>query len=222
LLERGLSNWQALGIVGLLCLMTGGAATAAIILRSDGLAWIIAISVLVLLVRLRVFGHYELSLIKLSLRAGVERVMHGFLTLTGRRGATPAGGVSFDAAWQNLTREAQQWAATRLEVQLGRDGELAEHVWDNPDLTADPACQWTFGLSVEQPQGGVCRMRVVGTQSGSTDLWYLSRVARVLRAFGQHWSAQAAITQNHEADAPILKLADFEPAKLRERYKAAA
>ena len=63
LLQRGLGPWQILGIVGALCLTTGAAATAATIFRMDALAWIIATTVVVLMIRLRLFGHHEFGLI---------------------------------------------------------------------------------------------------------------------------------------------------------------
>jgi len=63
LLERGLSPWKVLGIVGALCLTTGAAATAATVFRMDALAWIIATTLIVLMIRLRVFGHREFGLI---------------------------------------------------------------------------------------------------------------------------------------------------------------
>ena len=63
LLERGLGPWQVLGILGALCLTTGAAATAATVFRMDALAWIIATTLIVLMIRLRVFGHREFGLI---------------------------------------------------------------------------------------------------------------------------------------------------------------
>ncbi len=64
LLERGLSNWQALCIIGALCLTTGAAATAATLLSFEWLGWITAISLIVILVRTRAFGHHEVALAK--------------------------------------------------------------------------------------------------------------------------------------------------------------
>src|SRR5208283_1967740 len=42
---------------------TGAAATAATIFRMDALAWIIAATLIVLMIRLRVFGHREFGLL---------------------------------------------------------------------------------------------------------------------------------------------------------------
>lgn len=64
LLDRGLTQWQALCIIGALCLTTGAATTAATIFRFDALAWITALALMVLAIRLEVFGHHELALAK--------------------------------------------------------------------------------------------------------------------------------------------------------------
>jgi len=68
LLNRGLGPWQVLGILGAFCLATGAAATAATFFRMDALAWIIATTLVVLMIRLRVFGHREVGLIDRFLR----------------------------------------------------------------------------------------------------------------------------------------------------------
>ena len=64
LLDRGLRPWQVLCILGAVCLTTGAAATAATVFRKDALAWITAVSLVVLMIRLRLFGHYEFALLK--------------------------------------------------------------------------------------------------------------------------------------------------------------
>ena len=63
LLDRGMSPWVVLAVIGALCLATGAAAFAATMVRSDALAWATAVTLLVLVVRLRLFGYYEFTLI---------------------------------------------------------------------------------------------------------------------------------------------------------------
>ena len=64
LLDRGWTPWQVLCLLGALCLTTGAAATAATIFRRDALAWIAAVTLVVLMIRLRLFGHHEFALAK--------------------------------------------------------------------------------------------------------------------------------------------------------------
>ncbi len=64
LLDRGWTPWQILCLAGAICLTTGAAATAATIFRRDALAWITAMSMVVLMIRLRLFGYEEFALAK--------------------------------------------------------------------------------------------------------------------------------------------------------------
>ena len=64
LLARGLNPWQVLCILGALCLTTGAAATAATVFRKDALAWITALVLVVMMIRMKLFGHREFSLLR--------------------------------------------------------------------------------------------------------------------------------------------------------------
>ncbi len=68
LLARGWTPWQVLCLIGALCLTMGGAATAATIFRRDALAWIAAMILVVLMIRLRLFGYEEFALAKEAVR----------------------------------------------------------------------------------------------------------------------------------------------------------
>lgn len=94
LLDRGMTPWQVLWLLGSLCLLTGGAATAATIFRNESVAWITALALLVLVVRLRLFGHHELTLVRgwLSRRFGEMRRAAARAAI-GRRGGVTADGV---------------------------------------------------------------------------------------------------------------------------------
>ena len=62
---RGWTPWQVLYLIGAICLTMGGtAATAATIFRRDAFGWITAMTVVVLMIRLRLFGHDEFALAK--------------------------------------------------------------------------------------------------------------------------------------------------------------
>jgi UDP-GlcNAc:undecaprenyl-phosphate/decaprenyl-phosphate GlcNAc-1-phosphate transferase len=80
LLDRGLGPWQVLCVIGALCLTTGAAATAATFLRTDALAWTIATILIVLMIRLRLFGHHEFGL----LRGAIRRSFASFASLANR------------------------------------------------------------------------------------------------------------------------------------------
>ena len=72
LLERGLTNWQALCIIVRWCLTTGAAATAATIMSFEWVGWITAIALVLLLIRTRAFGHHEVALAKQQAAAALH------------------------------------------------------------------------------------------------------------------------------------------------------
>ncbi|MHB1035486.1 MAG: MraY family glycosyltransferase [Pirellulales bacterium] len=108
LLDRGLSQWQALCVIGALCLATGGAATAATIFRNDALAWITALTLMVLMIRLRLFGHYEFALVKTaaarrlgSLATYFHRPRPAEPGVTVKPATAPQSGIGWDPANRN-------------------------------------------------------------------------------------------------------------------------
>jgi UDP-GlcNAc:undecaprenyl-phosphate GlcNAc-1-phosphate transferase len=93
LLQRGLGPWQVLAILAAFCLTTGAAATAATIFRMDALAWIIAATLVVLMIRLRVFGHREFSLLHQVVRRQAAQFVESLFYRQGRAthpGESPA------------------------------------------------------------------------------------------------------------------------------------
>jgi len=135
LLDRGLNAWQALCVIGALCLMTGTAATASTIFQNDGLAWITALTLIVLLVIMRVFGHYELSLAKVSvaqvLAGWVGRWASGHRSqgLLAKRSSLTA--LPFERVWSMLIEEMQRYGVQRLELRLDTVNMPVRrrHVW---------------------------------------------------------------------------------------------
>ena len=98
LLDRGMTQWQALCVIGALCLTTGAAATAATIFRNDSVAWITALAVLVFVIRFRLFGHHEWTLSRaLVVRLGARLFAHF-------RGAAPGDAAGNDRNDSHLPR----------------------------------------------------------------------------------------------------------------------
>jgi UDP-GlcNAc:undecaprenyl-phosphate/decaprenyl-phosphate GlcNAc-1-phosphate transferase len=169
LLERGLSQWQALCVLGALCLATGAGATAATILRNDALAWITAATLMVLAIRMRLFGHYELALVK-------NAVVRSFNKYILRRdsGAEKAelpdavriNELPFDDAWAKLIAEVRNSRVSRLNLTLSCDGEyLRRYGWR--DAALDPAlrCSWSIAMTMCHRGGQYCELRVGGAEA---------------------------------------------------------
>ncbi len=137
LLDRGLSTWQSLCVIGALCLMTGTAATASTIFQNDGLAWITAITLIVLLVITRMFGHYELSLAKVSVAqilagwVGRWAAAHRSQGLLAKRSSLAK--LPFERVWSMLIEEMQRYGVQRVELNLVSEEPAGSrhHVWES-------------------------------------------------------------------------------------------
>lgn len=191
LLERGLTPWQALCVIGAICLTTGAAATAATILDSDALAWVVAISLLALLVRIKACGHYELKLL--------ERAWSAWR----RREADPRDAARL-AAWnQSLARldvEAGGWQRqlAALGVQglelslLDRDGAESRCQWAAPQA-AGGAERWSAALRFVTAADQRLTVRVVGPAARFCEFDVQQRAVRAVERLvveGHDWLAQ--------------------------------
>ncbi len=195
LLERGLSNWQALCIVLALCLTTGAAATAATILRNDALAWITVLCLVVLLVRTKAFAHYEMTLLRGALYRAGARVFDlagaalGQMASHGRQLPQRA---SFAEAWGALTEEAARWSADRLELIVDA-GQTRTYRWRHS--AAEQSTGWSVSLRFTDPQGAGCTLHVGGPGQSPLQPWLLLRLGMIVRRYGACWA---------EGDEPVL------------------
>jgi UDP-GlcNAc:undecaprenyl-phosphate/decaprenyl-phosphate GlcNAc-1-phosphate transferase len=186
LLDRGLTPWQVLCILGALCLLTGAAATTASLLRNDTIAWVTTVTLLVLAIRLRLFGHYEFSLLKRALVRGVA-LLTGRTVSPGRRVPTaielrPLG---FEAIWALLIDEVQTWKVRRLELTVYRHGEPArQHQWTAPSPTRSE-CSWTVAVSFPRSGGQSCELRAAVDGAYRPRPRQLTGLTRLLRTFGK-------------------------------------
>ncbi len=203
LLERGLSTWQTLSLIGALCLTTGAAATAATIFRNDALAWITALALMVLMIRLRLFGHHELALA----RSAVART---FVHLADRLGkprparslpdAAQLARLPFSGAWAKLVEEVKVWQVHRLELIFSREGtDPRHHTWVAPAAGTDN-CRWSIVIAFHPRDDQRCELRATGPESLPPDFLYSIGLTRVLELFGRHFA-------EHAEQIPLLSAA---------------
>jgi hypothetical protein len=223
LLDRGLTAWQALWIIGALCLLTGAAATAATIFRSDAVAWAITISVLVLMLRSRAFGDHELSLVKLSIASALARLTHRLVTSSRSTKPTNFAALTFDDAWSSLVAEATAWQVEQLRLEsceksetIGSSREVQTRLWQattGPSDQAHPSGDnsWSLTMHFGSPTSRGFELIASGRQE--REPWQMLHVARMLKRFGDHWSERL------EAVSAILPL---EPATVPTRRHDAA
>ncbi len=190
LLERGLTTWQALCVISALCLTCGAAATAATIFRNDALAWIVVLTVLVLLVRLRAFGHFEVALLKVRIAQLLQGVVQRLLGVPGERAVDRLSETSFERLWHVLLAELRLWNVQQLDVRTGDlDGYRGHHGWRGAAPPAPAAAHWTLTLTLGQLDAAFCQLTVTLPDPPMDDPLFLIRLARILRRFASRWAA---------------------------------
>ncbi len=195
LLDRGLSQWQALCIIGAFCLVTGAAATIATIFRSDALAWITALTLVVLMIRLRVFGHHEAAMVI----NGAVRRMAAFarrLDDTAPRhdlpGPNELARLDFQQAWDILVDAIQSHDVGRLELTLVRPGVgPRRHTWHDTTAKLDENHGWSTTVAWRDPQQGLCELRASGGNVFAHEPSRSASVTSCLSAFVPHFLARA-------------------------------
>jgi UDP-N-acetylmuramyl pentapeptide phosphotransferase/UDP-N-acetylglucosamine-1-phosphate transferase len=210
LLDRGLSQWQALCILGALCLATGAAATASTIFRNDSLALITALTLVVLAIRLRLFGNYELALVKSAIGRGIAHIARRLGIAVPEEMATGPGhseegaratapGVAsvsitsqlaampFEEAWTMLVERVSAARGCRLGLMLSSADEYLRHYgWADPNATSDQPSHWTVAVTASREAGEFCEIRAAGAEAIDADA---SRaLTGLLRTFAAHFA----------------------------------
>jgi UDP-GlcNAc:undecaprenyl-phosphate/decaprenyl-phosphate GlcNAc-1-phosphate transferase len=191
LLNRGWTPWQVLCTLGALCLTTGAAATAATLFRRDALAWITAMTLVVLLIRLRLFGYEEFAMAKEAVRNRIDTVR---VWLRGKRSpATRVSAAKLDAlscteVWELLIRDVPRWRVHQVELTLSHDQQPRRIRWFSPAAPADADCRWSVAVSLPGARGAECKLRV-GSVDAMASKPNLSALTTLLKTYGTHFAA---------------------------------
>jgi UDP-GlcNAc:undecaprenyl-phosphate/decaprenyl-phosphate GlcNAc-1-phosphate transferase len=190
LLDRGLSQWQALCILGALCLTTGAAATAATILRNDALAWITAATLMVLMIRLRLFGHQELALVKKAVSRLLKvMILRGGADKTEELppDASHLASLPFDDAWSKLVGQVRDSRVSRLNLTLSCDGEyLRRYGWRDTAMEPGKLCRWSIAMTLCHSNGRYCELRAGGAEA--MEPVASARLSIVLKTFASYFA----------------------------------
>ncbi|MCE5268057.1 MAG: undecaprenyl/decaprenyl-phosphate alpha-N-acetylglucosaminyl 1-phosphate transferase [Planctomycetaceae bacterium] len=176
LLDRGWTPWQVLCLLGALCLTTGAAATAATIFRRDALAWIAAMTLIVLMIRLRLFGHEEFALVKEAVvralkpgfrheaseaaSAGLEKAeiaTSAASTTSGREANVPL-------SWDGFLHRLQAWDICQAEFDASFGENRRRIRWIDPKSPPGQRCRWSLWVSLPGPGGELCELRAGGSR----------------------------------------------------------
>jgi UDP-GlcNAc:undecaprenyl-phosphate/decaprenyl-phosphate GlcNAc-1-phosphate transferase len=206
LLARGWNPWQVLCLLGALCLTTGAAATAATIFRRDALAWIAAMSLVVLMIRLRLFGHDEFALAKEAIVRTVKSCIGAWGRLAGRLhipGSTtrrPNLSALVDQAmkqdsqasnlelWDLLLRNLRAWEIRQVEFSSPLRNLPRRIRWIDPRAPVGECCRWSLSVSLPGSDGEICELSTAAVEP-VTHREELAALTSLLTAFGAHFAA---------------------------------
>jgi len=170
LLERGLSEWQTLFVVGGLCLATGITSVIATWMRTDKLAWAAAGGLLILPVWLGWFGRHEFQLLRDTAGKGLamlHRLVAGPLAAATARYALkprpPGRGAPFAQRWQWLVDQVSARSVDHLELILHEQPDRARRIeWQRPGIDPRSPHAWRIAVSVCGPKGDCCQLALSG------------------------------------------------------------
>ncbi len=184
LLDRGLTPWQVLCILGAVCLTTGGAATAATIFRKDALAWITALTLVVVMIRFKLFGHHEFALAYRT----VSNRLEGFflrrprLAIASKKMPLEIETLSLPQAWDLLIDEAKKINISRLELQLSQGRLNGTRCWNERSDFSAPN-PWRHGVSLQKDSERICTIRTTAAEKPQLP-FHLESFIQMMKDFG--------------------------------------
>jgi UDP-GlcNAc:undecaprenyl-phosphate GlcNAc-1-phosphate transferase len=175
LLRSGLSNQSAIGVIGVLCLLTVGGTLTSIAFQSDALAVASGLLVIFLLVVTRLFGYAEFTLIQQRLREVAAHLRHN----PARNGTDDAsavhhqievrlqGSVEWTEVWQDLTKAAEKLGLKGLcldvNAPLLHEGYHAR--WQRLDGDGGALEPWRVEIPLALDGQSVGRLAIEGDRS---------------------------------------------------------
>lgn len=226
LLDRGMNSWAVLAIIGALCLATGMAATVATVVRSDALAWATALTLLILAVRLRLFGHHELALLTRTMARGLVCLADHL------GGPSPAGKLPEPAelatlapwdAWAILVERVKPWGVRQVQLALASEDPHWHHVWMDSSGDRQAPLVWSMSVQISRPSGPSCELRVSGFDAAGSEFLYPAGLVAVLRRFGAYFADHPALAADLASldRPPYPRLHDVPGASQEGQRKAA-
>jgi UDP-GlcNAc:undecaprenyl-phosphate GlcNAc-1-phosphate transferase len=219
LMDRGFNQWQTLCVIGCLCLITGSAATAATIFRNDALAWITALALMVLMIRLRLFGHHELALLKNAAARRLTQFANYLGTPgIGGGGTSPLDNLSvlpFGQAWDLLVDEARGRKIYRMNLTISDDtGHDRGYQWQDPSVESPTPTQCWISVTFMHRKTRLCELKATLLDSRRNKFQYAVGIDRLLIIFAEYFA-------EHIEDIPGLSLVGEDETDPATRKKAA-
>jgi UDP-GlcNAc:undecaprenyl-phosphate GlcNAc-1-phosphate transferase len=194
LLDRGLSQRQALVFIGGVCLATGLASIVAVWLRSDMIAWLAAAFAVAIPIRTKWFGQHELHLARRAAGQVLEalgRLIGGESVASGGPQLPPHQETSFGDAWNLLVEQVELRRADSLEMLIWNgDRRPRRHGWRRRGPKPSPNATWQLAVTMRKPTGEQCRLTAEGAATPSVEQ-HERDMDLLLRVFAVHFIERA-------------------------------
>jgi len=191
LLERGLTNWQALCIIGALCLTTGAAATAATLLSFEWLGWITAIVLIAVLVRTRAFGHHEMALAREQIaavwRRGAEVAARRPAPESAEAPTSELVASDWGSVWEAILVDETVQCSQGFELLLASRAAQVRYSWRHPQARPKSAASHPLVLAFSRPDGSFCQMHLLDLHGVSVPHNLLPKLTALLESLAHHW-----------------------------------
>ncbi|HEY1343134.1 MAG TPA: MraY family glycosyltransferase [Bryobacteraceae bacterium] len=182
--RKGLSNRDAILLVGCLCLITATGAMASMLYNNEYLALLAAALVVGSLVLTRLFGHAEVGLVQKRLRAVVVSLFRS----CSRREAHEVevrlqGSVDWKEIWSRLTECAErlQLRSVLMDVNAPLIGEGYHARWDCGRGTEEEGTLWRTEIPLVARNKTVGRVQVSGERDALCVSEKVAVVAQVVK-----------------------------------------
>jgi UDP-GlcNAc:undecaprenyl-phosphate GlcNAc-1-phosphate transferase len=183
LLNRGLSSRVVLLWVAFFCMLTGVGALASLALNNELCAWLTAITVAAILVRVRIFGHGEFQLAKQRLTATARSFLR--IRSNGRIQATEVhlqGSVQWRDVWEKFTACAHDLNLKMLNLDVNapsiHEGYHAR--WNCPYEESENPSLWFAEMPLVVRGQAVGRLDITGHRDAEPVWMKIAHVARLV------------------------------------------
>jgi UDP-GlcNAc:undecaprenyl-phosphate GlcNAc-1-phosphate transferase len=187
LLERGLSTWQALCMIGALCLITGAAATVATLWRVEWLGWVTAVTLVVLLVRTRAFGHHEVKL-AVTRATDVAKKCSAVVGSYFRRGLHRRPASRWQETWLALLADLAAVEAGGFELLLADEHVQYRYSWRAPLPAVARLGSRPLVVGYSSSDGRVCQIQILGLPAGHGESAMPATLTARLHALASEWN----------------------------------
>ena len=207
LLERGFSTLLVLGIVAVLCLVSGAVAVWSRVVGWDNLAWLACVVIAAALIKWRLVGHHEWSLTKGALAERWQLLGAG-VPLGERLAALP-----FELLWRRLERWAVWWRLSGMQVSTGGERIASrQRVWTTESQPPDPARPpIVVELRFDTAHETWCHVRLEANAADAARLRW-RRLVGTIQLLGQFWAEHPLAI---EAGAPKASSEEPSPSTIQ-------